>query len=256
LLPDCECKGRAFLHSLQEITEKKCEKISFAPILPLHHIAKSAVKPIFSPLPHPTFFAPKSPFFALFSVSNPISGDFSRKRSRFCPVKSTFFSSCLVLDQTSDDFSRNISRFSLRSPLFAQHECFSDSCFPHSSRPAPPLPPDLPPSPFIPPPSSLLPHFLSHSSPLFHLSPQLTHERAHPRALRAYAYARTYSHVRRFSFIAFTASHHHHNSLCINPLGVKGNEKKPSQNAQLPHNQNINTKHPISSTVNFISSPR
>ena len=111
MLPDCECKGRAFLHSLQDFAEKNCEKISFAPILPLHSIAKSAVKPIFSPLPHPTFFAPKSPFFALFSVSNPISGDFSRKRSRFCPVKSTFFSSCLVLDQTSDDFSRNRSRF-------------------------------------------------------------------------------------------------------------------------------------------------
>ncbi|WP_347719742.1 hypothetical protein, partial [uncultured Alloprevotella sp.] len=91
LLPDCECKGRAFLHSLQDFAEKKCEKISFAPILSLHSIAKSAVKPVFSPLPHPTFFTPKSPFFALFSVSNPISGDFSRDSARFLPCEAHFF---------------------------------------------------------------------------------------------------------------------------------------------------------------------
>ena len=118
MLPDCECKGRAFLHSLQEIAEKKCEKISFAPILPLHSIAKSAVKPIFSPLPHPAFFTPKSPFFPLFPVLSPFSGDFSRDSARFLPCEAHFFSSCLVLDQTSDDFSRNFSRFSLRLPHF------------------------------------------------------------------------------------------------------------------------------------------
>ena len=100
-----------------------------------------------------------------------------------------------------------------------------------------------------PHPLHSLPHFLSHSSPLFYLPPQLTHE-------RAYTYDRTSPHVRRFSFIAFTASRHHHNSLCINVLGVKENKKKPSPNTQPPHNQNINTKHPISSTVNSISSPR
>jgi hypothetical protein len=91
LLPDCECKGRAFLHSLQDFAEKKCEKISFAPILPLHSLAKSAVKPIFSPPPHPSFFAPKSPFFALFPISNPIPGDFSRKRAHFLPCEAHFF---------------------------------------------------------------------------------------------------------------------------------------------------------------------
>ena len=110
--------------------------------------------------------------------------------------------------------------------------------------------------PFIPPPSSLLPHFLSHSSPLFHLPPQLTHERAHPRALRAHAYTRAYPHVRRFSFIAFTASPTLRNPLCTNVLGVKENKKKPSPKTQSPHNQDINTKHPISSAVNLISSPR
>ena len=46
--------------------------------------------------------------------------------------------------------------------------------------------------------------------------------------------------------------HPHRNPLCTNTLGVKQNEKKPSQNAQQPHNQNISTKHPISSAVNFI----
>ena len=100
-----------------------------------------------------------------------------------------------------------------------------------------------------PPPSSLLPHFLSLSSPLFHLPPQLPHERAH-------AYAHTYPHVRRFSFIAFTASPTLRNPLFTNVLGVKENKKKPSPKTQSPHNQDINTKHPISPAVNFISSPR
>ena len=93
--------------------------------------------------------------------------------------------------------------------------------------------------------------------PHFSISlPNLPHERAHPRALRAYAYARTYSHVRRFSFIAFTASPTPRNPLGTNTLGVKKNKKSLHQKAQSPHNQHINAKHPISSTVNFISSPR
>ena len=214
MLPDCECKGRAFLHSLQEITEKKCEKISFAPILSPHSIAKSAIKPIFSPLPHPSFFTPKSPFFPLFSVSNPISGDFSRDRARFLPCEAHFFSSFLVLEPTADVFSmahprffpfyrlflfpfshfesnfrrffdgtslfsapkltfsllfpvlphasgtssRDLTHYFLRTPFFTQRECFSDSCFPHSSRPAPPSSPDLLPfRPSFTPPSSLPP---------------------------------------------------------------------------------------------------
>ena len=111
LLPDCECKGRAFLHSLQDFTEKKCEKISFAPILPLHSIAKSGVKPIFSPLPHPSFFAPKSPFFPLFPVLDSISGTFSRNRPLFLPCEAHFFSSFLVLGPTSGTFSMARPRF-------------------------------------------------------------------------------------------------------------------------------------------------
>ena len=83
--------------------KKKCEKISFAPILLLHSIAKSALKLIFSPLPHPTFFAPKSPFFPLFPLSNPISGDFSMARSRFLPCEAHFF---LAFPRFGSDFGR------------------------------------------------------------------------------------------------------------------------------------------------------
>ena len=66
LLPDCECKGRAFLHSLQDFDEKKCEKNSFHPILSLHSMAKSAIKPIFSLHPLPTISHPKPSFFVPF----------------------------------------------------------------------------------------------------------------------------------------------------------------------------------------------
>ena len=162
--------------------------------MPLHSIAKSAVKPIFSPLPHPIFFAPKSPFFPLFPVSNPISGDFSRDRARFLPCEVHFFlvfprfgSDCRrffdgtlsffpfyrlfpfpfshfesklrrffdgtslfsapkltfsllfpVFPHASGTSSRDLTHYFLRTPLFTQREGFSYSCFPHSSRPAPP----------------------------------------------------------------------------------------------------------------------
>ncbi len=99
---------------------------------------------------------------------------------------------------------------------------------------------------FTPPPLSF--SFL----PTFPSPSPITHERAHPRASRAYAYARTYAHVRRFSFIAFTASPTSINPLGTNVLGVKENEKKPSPNTQSSHNQDISTKHSISSAVNFI----
>ena len=197
--------------------------------MPLHSIAKSAAKPIFSPLPHPIFFAPKSPFFPLFLVLDSISDTFSRNRARFLPCEAHFF---LVFPHPDPKF------WGFFEEYFAI------------------LPPPTAFSIHAPSPFTSLPHFLSHSSPLFHLPPQFTHDRAHPRALRAYAYARTCPHVRRFSFIAFTASPISHNPLCNNALGVKENEKKPSQNTQPTHNQYINTKHPISSAVNFISSPR
>ena len=69
----------------------------------LHSIAKSIVKPIFPPLPHPSFFAPKSPFSALFPVSNPISGDFPRKRTRFLPCEAHFF---LAFSRSGSDCRR------------------------------------------------------------------------------------------------------------------------------------------------------
>ena len=223
--------------------------------MPLHGIAKSAVKPIFSPPPHPTFFAPKSPFFPLFPVSNPISGDFSRARHSFQP-RTSIFPRFVLYFPILRALLREISPFIFATLLFLHSvKAFSFRAslslhLPHLHFPLISFPL------FIPPPSSLLPHFLSLSSPLFHLPPQLTNERAHPRALRAYAYARTSPHVRSFLFIAFTASPTPHNPLGTNALGVKENEKKPSQNTQPPHNQYINTKHPILSTVNLISSPR
>ena len=249
MLPDCECKGRAFLHSLQDFTEKKCEKISFAPILPSHSIAKSALKPIFSPLPHPTFFAPKSPFFALFPISNPIPGDFSRKRARFLPCEVHLFLLFPVSNPISSDFSRD------RSSLFPSHSPFRIARPPFLFRlhlhlfPTPPSSPDLlpfrPSSPltFAPPPLSLtfLPTFPS-SSPINARS------RAPSRTTHVRVRSRTRPPIRRFSFIAFTASPAPRNPLCNNALGVKENKKKPSQNTQSSQNQylTINTRfHPL-----------
>ena len=158
--PIASAKVEHFSIPCKRSPKKKCEKISFAPILPLHRIAKSAVKPIFSPLPHPTFFAPKSPFFPLFPVLSPFSGDFSRDRARFFPFYRLFplpfshfesnfrrffdgtslfsapnfnFSSLRpVLPHTSDTSSRDLTLYYRHTSLFAQREGFFISCFPFS----------------------------------------------------------------------------------------------------------------------------
>ena len=189
-------------------------------------------------------------------ILNPISGDFSMARHSFQPRTSIFPCFSLYFP-TLRALLRDISPFIFPTlPFLHSMNAFPIRAslilhaLPHPYLPIYPLRPSFP-LPLRP-----LPQFPSHSSPLFHLPPQLTHERAHPRALRAYAYARTYLHVRRFSFIAFTASPTLRNPLYTNALWVKENEKKPSPNTQPPHNQYINTKHPISSAVNFISSPR
>ena len=134
-------------------------------------IAKSAVKPIFSPLPHPTFFTPKSPFSRFSPFRTRFRAIFRGIALVFCPAKPTFFSSFLILGPTSDDFARDLTLYYRHTSLFAQREGFFISCFPHSSRPAPPSSPDLLPfrssSPtlFTPPPLSFsfLPTFPSPS---------------------------------------------------------------------------------------------
>ena len=197
---------------------------------------------------HPRFF----PFYRLFPF--PFSHFESKLRrffdgtSLFSAPKLTFSLLFPVFPHASGTSSRDPTHYFLRTPLFALRECFSDSAFsflhPLLHLYLPIYSPSVP----HPPPFTSFPHFLSHSSPLFHLSPQLTHDRAHLRALRAYAYARTHLHVRRFSFIAFTASPNFRNSLYINTLGMKENKKKPSQNTQPSQNQDITTNvrfHPL-----------
>ena len=116
--PIASAKVGHFCIPCKRSPKKKCEKISFAPILPSHNIAKSVVKPIFSPPPHPSFFASKSPFSALFPISNPISGDFSRNCSRFLPCEAHFF---LVFPRFESDFGHF---FEESFPLFPPHSSF------------------------------------------------------------------------------------------------------------------------------------
>ena len=139
--------------------------------MPLHRIAKSSVKPIFSPLPRPTFFTPKSPFFALFPVLGPSSGDFSRARTRFLPCEAHFFSLFPVLGPFSGTSSRDLTLYFRHTSLFAQREGFFISCFPFFILyptfifPLISFPPFIPPSLFTTPPLSLsfLPTFPSTS---------------------------------------------------------------------------------------------
>ena len=113
----------------------------------------------------------KPTFFSSFLVLGPTSGTFSMARPRFFPFyrlfpfpfshfesklrrffdgtslfsapKLTFSLLFPVLPHASGTSSRDLTHYFLRTPFFTQRECFSNSCFPHSSRPAPPLSPDL-----------------------------------------------------------------------------------------------------------------
>ena len=77
-------------------------------------------------------------------------------------------------------FSHSVKAFPIRTSLIlhALHHLHLSIYFPSAPQPSHPL---------------HSPQFLSHSSPLFHPPPQLTHERAHPRALRSYAYERAHA---------------------------------------------------------------
>ena len=140
-----------------------------------------------------------SPFYRLFSF--PFS-HFETKSRRFSDVTSLFstpnfnFSSLRpVLPHTSDISSRDPTLYYRHTSLFAQREGFSDSGFPFRHPLLHLYLPIYAPSVPHPPLPSPLPHFLSHSSPLFHLSPQLTMQFARPRASRAYAYDRAHTHA-------------------------------------------------------------
>ena len=137
------------------------------------------------------------PFYRLFSF--PFSyfksnfPRFSDGTSLFSPPKLTFSLLHLVLPHASGTSSRDLTLYYRHTSLFAQREGFFISCFPFSPSSSPSFSIDFLSALHSPPPSSLLPHFLSLSSPLFHSPPQLTHERAHPRALRAHAYDRAHA---------------------------------------------------------------
>ena len=133
----------------------------------------------------PTFF-PVLPSisFTILPILNPISGDFSRARHSFqrrtsiFPCFSLYFPTLRALLRDISPFIfptlpflHSMNAFPIRASLILH-------ALPHPYLPIYPLRPSFP-LPLRP-----LPQFPSHSSPL-------THERAHPLAIRAYAYTHT-----------------------------------------------------------------
>ena len=116
--PIASAKVGHFCIPCKTSTKKKCEKISFAPILSLHSIAKSVVKPIFSPLPHPTFFAPKSPFFPLFPFRTRFRAIFRGIVLVFSRSTVYFLSHSPILNPISSDFSMARHSFQPRTSIF------------------------------------------------------------------------------------------------------------------------------------------
>ena len=171
-------------------------------------------------------------------------------------MKPTFFSSCLVLGPTSDDFSRNISRFSLRTPLFAQREGFSDSGFPFL-HPLPHLHISIDflsalhsPSLFTTPPLSFsfLPTFPSPS-------PINARTRAHSRTTRI----RVRPHIpTRQEVFVYCLHRFTHSSQSAVHQRVRYEEKREKAFTKYTTISKSTSYHkrPISSAANFISSPR
>ena len=197
----------------------------------------------------PRFF----PFYRLFPFPfSHFESNFRRffdGTSLFSAPNFNFSSLRPVPPHASGTFSRDLTHYFTRTPFLHSVKAFPIRASPFVTPSSTFISRSTPPPFLIPRPSPPSPTF-SHIPPHFSIS--LPNKRTITRALRAYAYARTSPHVRRFSFIAFTSSPSPRNSLCTNALGVKENEKKPSQITQHPHNQHINTEHPISSAVNFI----
>ena len=187
-----------------------------------------------------------SPFYRLFPF--PFSHFESKLRrffdgtSLFSAPKLTFSLLFPVLPHTSGTSSRDLILYFPSTPLCAQREGFFISCFPHSSRPAPPsyfplisFPLLIHPILFTPPPLSFsfLPTFPSPS-------PINARTRAPSRNTRVRVHPPLPARQEVFVFFLhrFTPPH---NPLGTNALGVKKNEKKPSQNTQPSQNQHLTT---------------
>ena len=147
-------------------------------------------------------FCPVKPtFFSSCLVLEPTSGDFSRDGSRFPRSTVYFLSHSPILNPISGDFFDGTSLFSAPNFNFSSlfpvlpilrallreisPFIFATLPFLHSVKAFPIrvfpcfilcstflFSIDFLSAPHSPPPSSPLPHFLSHSSPLFHLPPQ------------------------------------------------------------------------------------
>ena len=146
--------------------------VSPPPLLFRPEISVFSTFPRFNPIPGDfsrkrAYFLPREiHFFSFFLVLEPTSGTFSMARPRFFPFyrlfpfpfshfeskfrrffdgtslfsapKLTFSLLFPVLPHASGTSSRDPTHYFLRTPLFALREGFFISCFPHSSRPAPP----------------------------------------------------------------------------------------------------------------------
>ena len=144
---------------------------------------------------HALVFSRSTVYFLSHSlILNPISDDFSMARHSFQPRNSLFPCFSLYFPTLRALLRKIPTHYFLRAPLFALREGFSDSCFPHSSRPAPPsyfplisFPLFIHPSLFAPSPTFFLipPHF----------SISLPNKRTIARTLAQYARTRTPAHT-------------------------------------------------------------
>ena len=109
--PIASAKVEHFCIPCKTSTKKKCEKNSFHPILSLHSMAKSAIKPIFSLHPLPTISHPKPSFFVPFGhfwgENHLFRGFFSSAREKFSPEISFCAEKISLMGRFSDQSTRN-----------------------------------------------------------------------------------------------------------------------------------------------------
>ena len=252
--------------------------------MPSHSIAKSGVKPIFPPLPHPTFslqnlrfprfspfrtrfraifrgnaliFCPRNPLFLVFPRFGADCRRFFEGTSLFQP-RTSIFPRSVLYSPTLRALLREISPFIFPAlPFLHCVKVFPIRLFPLFILCSTFLFPLISFPPLIHPTLHLLPHFFSFLPTFPFPSPINARSRAPSRTTRVRVRLHIPTRQEVFVYCLHRFTHLPQSTVHQRVRGERKTRKSLHQTLNHPHNVNILTQSiRFSSAVNFISSPR